>query len=153
MLAANPSLVSIVMLVCSALTAACSSNTERDMSSMPSVQSAGHEPANASSAGVLLVRARELGEGTALLQWDPPQSGPPRAGGSASSPDDAVAGYAVYVGPSPDSLALEAVITGAQHTGYLVDKLPRGTHYFAVASFSRNGEESVKTPIASKTID
>jgi hypothetical protein len=91
--------------------------------------------------------ARAQGSGTATLTWKPPTPG------AAASAVDAIAGYRIYVGSSPDALRPEAVVADPGATRYVVRKLPRGTHYFAVRSYDADGVESDATPVVSKTID
>jgi hypothetical protein len=90
---------------------------------------------------------RPEGTGTASLRWSPTAP----AGGSAA--DDPVAGYRVYVGATPDDLRLEASIADPAATGYVVERLPKGTFYYAVTTYTRLGIESERPPPVSKTID
>jgi hypothetical protein len=50
-------------------------------------------------------------------------------------------------------LLLETEITGATVTSYRVEKLPKGTIYFAVSTIARSGAESAKTAVVSKKIE
>ena len=90
---------------------------------------------------------RPEGTGTATLRWTPP------APATTPGGPNAVAGYRIYLGPSPDSLRPEAVVADPGATRYVVRKLPKGTHYFAVRSYDADGVESEATPVVSKTID
>ena len=90
---------------------------------------------------------RPEGKGTATLTWTPP------APASTPGGPNAVAGYRIYLGSSPESLRPEAVVADPGATRYVVRKLPRGTHYFAVRSYDADGVESEATPVVSKTID
>lgn len=91
--------------------------------------------------------ARAQGSGSATLTWSPPA---PKA---ATPGADPIAGYRIYVGTSPDALHPEAVVADPGATRYVVRKLPKGTHYFAVRSYDADGVESDATPVVSKTID
>ena len=90
---------------------------------------------------------RPEGTGTARLSWTPTE--PATAAGST----DAVAGFRVYVGPNPDELSLEASIADPTATGYVVERLPKGTFYYAVTTYTRLGIESLRPPPVSKTIE
>jgi hypothetical protein len=91
---------------------------------------------------------RPEGTGTARLSWVPPE---PAATGTGSA--DPIAGYRVYVGPTPDELHLEASIADPMATGYVVERLPKGTFYYAVTTYTRLGVESLRPPPVSKTIE
>jgi hypothetical protein len=91
---------------------------------------------------------RREGVGTARLSWSPAG-----AAASAPAPDDPIAGYRVYVGPSPEELRLEASIADPGATGYVVERLPAGTFYYAVTTYTRLGIESERPAPVSKTID
>jgi hypothetical protein len=90
---------------------------------------------------------RAQGTGTARLRWTPAE---PASGSAASDP---VAGYRVYVGTTPDDLHLEASIADPAATGYVVERLPKGTFYYAVTTYTRLGIESERPPAVSKTIE
>lgn len=95
---------------------------------------------------------RAQGSGTATLSWAPPAEGPAQAAG-AGAESGRIVGYRIYVGPAPDALRPEAVVADPQATRYVVRKLPKGTHYFAVRSYDAEGVESDATAVVSKTID
>lgn len=88
------------------------------------------------------------GSGTAKLSWA--RLDPVVHGGSDGK--DPVAGFRVYAGPAPDRLALEATIPDHRATGYVVKELPRGTHYFTVTTYSRNGIESERPQPVAKDV-
>jgi hypothetical protein len=88
---------------------------------------------------------RAEGTGTARLSWSPVEATQPGA--------DPVAGYRVYVGASPDALRLEATIADPRVISYVVTRLPKGTHYFAVTSYTALGIESPYSPPVAKTIE
>lgn len=94
---------------------------------------------------------RPRGTGTATLTWAPPAEGPAQAGAGAEA--GRIVGYRIYLGPAPDALRPEAVVADPQATRYVVRKLPKGTHYFAVRSYDAEGVESDATAVVSKTID
>ncbi len=93
--------------------------------------------------------ARPEGTGTARLSWAPAD---PAAAGTAAVADP-VAGYRVYVGTTPDDLRFEASIADPAATGYVVERLPKGTFYYAVTTYTRLGIESERPPPVSKTIE
>lgn len=70
----------------------------------------------------------------------------------ASRGRDPVAGFHVYSGRSPDRLRRVATIRDTSATQYVVSRLPRGTWYFTVSTFTRRGVESELPPPVSKTI-
>jgi hypothetical protein len=89
------------------------------------------------------------GTGTARLSWAPADPAP--AGGAAVA--DPVAGYRVYVGTTPDDLRLEASVADPAATGYVIERLPKGTLYYAVTTYTRLGVESLRPPPVAKTIE
>jgi len=93
--------------------------------------------------------SRPEGTGTAKLSWAPAE---PAAASGAASPDP-VAGYRVYVGASPEDLRLEASIADPAATGYVVERLPKGTFYYSVTTYTRLGIESERPPPVSKNIE
>jgi hypothetical protein len=92
---------------------------------------------------------RPEGPGTARLSWEPP----PLAPSSGSAAPDPVAGYRIYVGPTPDELQFEATIADPGATGYVVERLPKGTFYYSVTTYTRLGIESERPPPVAKTIE
>lgn len=89
---------------------------------------------------------RPTGKGTATLTWNPPLQ-------AAADDANAIVGYRIYMGPSPDNLRPEAVVADPRATRFVVRKLPSGTHYFTVRSYDSAGIESDATAVVSKTID
>lgn len=65
---------------------------------------------------------------------------------------DPVAGFHVYSGRSPNRLRRVATIRDTSATQYVVPRLPRGTWYFTVSTFTRRGVESELPPPVSKTV-
>ncbi|MCU0759683.1 MAG: fibronectin type III domain-containing protein [Steroidobacteraceae bacterium] len=94
------------------------------------------------------VAPRAQGPGTARLSWDAVDPG----AYGADAKGDPVAGFRVYVGPSPEQLRLEASIDDPRATGYVVRNLPRGTWYYTVTTYTALGIESERPPPVSKTI-
>lgn len=98
-------------------------------------------------------RAREACEAgplpaprSALVSWIPPLE---RTDGSALTD---LAGYRVYFGRAPDALVRIIEIRNPGQTSQFIDNLEPGAWYFAVTAFSRDGLESEKSAIASKTV-
>ncbi len=91
--------------------------------------------------------ARDTGTGVARLSWS--QLEPAEPGASV----DPVTGFRVYVGTSPDELHLEASIADPAATGYVVERLPKGTFYYTVTTFTKLGIESPRPAPVSKTIE
>jgi len=107
------------------------------------------QPGGGSPASLPLpqVPARATGTGIARLRWSPIESA-----GSGASPDP-VTGFRVYVGTSPDDLHLEASIADPTATGYVVERLPNGTLFYTVTTFTKLGVESPRPAPVSKTIE
>ena len=93
------------------------------------------------------VPARATGTGIARLSWSPIE--PAESGASA----DPVTGFRVYVGTAPDDLHLEASIADPGATGYVVERLPKGTFYYTVTTYTKLGVESPRPTPVSKTIE
>lgn len=126
----------------------CAPNDETADESIARAGSEVHYASLSPGSIVRLVTLRTQGNGNATLIWESPVPAETSVGNA-----ETVAGYTVYVGRSPDRMMPEAIVVGASNTKYVVQRLPPGMHYFAVTSFTRNGTESVMSPIASKTID
>jgi hypothetical protein len=87
-----------------------------------------------------------LTTGSATLSWAAPTKN------TDGSPIAGLAGYHVYYGTDPHHFAQTIKISGAKSTTYVVTGLTAGTYYFAVSAYNANGQESVKSNIASKRI-
>jgi hypothetical protein len=85
-------------------------------------------------------------EGTASLSWTAPTED------ANGTPITDLAGYRVYYGTDPNDLSQSVEVTGADTTTYVVDNLPAGTYYFAVAAYTTSGVESEQSNVGSKTI-
>ena len=84
------------------------------------------------------------GTGVAILSWTPPVTN------TDGSPVDLL-GYMIYQGSSPTNLTAVRMV-GVLDTTTVVDDLPTGTHFFAVAAVSMSGARSTPSNIQSKTI-
>ena len=84
--------------------------------------------------------------GRAALTWTPPTE---NTDGSALAN---LAGYRVYFGSSASALTQKVDITNAGLTAYVLENLPAGTTYFAVAAINSAGVESAVSSLGSKTI-
>ena len=108
-------------------------------------------PAAASASTTALpTTPRATGPGTAHVTWVKPDPQTPHA--PSSSPDDPIAGFRIYTGPTPDSLQLEATVADPAAADYVVKDLPQGTWYFSVTSYTQRGIESERPPPIAKTI-
>jgi hypothetical protein len=96
------------------------------------------------SAFTLQVDAPTLG--TATVSWEPPTT---RTDGSTLTD---LAGYRVYYGRDRTSLTHVVPITEVGQTSQFIGNLDTGTWYFAVTAICRQGLESPKSEIGSKTI-
>lgn len=77
-----------------------------------------------------------------VLSWTPPQAN------DDGSPLSDLAGYYIYTGDSPDTLASYFFKDWSQLSIVLFFP-PGGTHYFAVTAVNVNGLESSRTPLVS----
>lgn len=85
--------------------------------------------------------------GTAALSWVAPAQ---YTDGSSLNPATELAGYSIYEGNAPGSLDKVADVD-AGATGYTMQGLSQGTHYFAVTAITSNAE-SEYSMVVSKTI-
>jgi hypothetical protein len=63
-----------------------------------------------------------------------------------------VVGYKVYYGRSPRDLRYVVVLSDPRQTTYQVGRLSRGTWYFSVAAYTRDGMQGTVSNVSSKTI-
>jgi len=96
-----------------------------------------------------VAQPRAEGAGSARLSWAPAD---PTAPGS-DGPADSIAGFRIYVGPSPDAMQFEASVDDPMATSYVVERLPKGTFFFSVTTYTKLGIESPKSAAVSKSID
>jgi Putative Ig domain len=84
--------------------------------------------------------------GTATVSWTAPTE---NTNGTALTN---LAGFKVYYGTSASSLTQVAQVANAGATNYVVSGLASGTWYFAVTSYTTDGQESALSSTSSKTI-
>jgi Fibronectin type III domain len=84
--------------------------------------------------------------GTATLTWVPPTKN------TDGTPVTPLSGYTLYYGTSASSLTQSAVVSGSTTTSYTITGLASGTWYFAVAADAKDGTQSPKSNVGSKTI-
>lgn len=84
---------------------------------------------------------------TAILSWTAPST---RTDASAL-PLSEIAGFRIYRGDSADRLSRIAEIDDGTITSHTVNKLPAGTHYFAVTVYDTEDNESAYSKILSRT--
>ncbi len=82
----------------------------------------------------------------AITNWDPPTTN------VDGTPLNDLAGYKMHVGTSPGSYDTVIDIKDPAATGYVVDNLTAGAHYFMVTAYDKNGNESGPSNEASKVI-
>lgn len=87
-----------------------------------------------------------VNSGNASLAWTVPTQ---NIDGSALTN---LAGYRIYHGTNANTFSEVIEVSGSHNTSYVFTKLPRGTHYFAVASFNSSGTESEKSVLGSTVI-
>lgn len=86
--------------------------------------------------------------GSASLSWNAPDG---NEDGSALMD---LAGYRVYTGTDPNSLALNTTLTDPRTTSIQVGNLVAGaTHYFAVSAYTAGGQESGRSTVGSKLVN
>jgi hypothetical protein len=84
--------------------------------------------------------------GAATLTWTPPTQ---NTDGSALTD---LAGYRVYWGTAQGSYPFSKPVNGAGLTSAVVDQLTPATYFFVVTAVDNDGNESVYSNIASKTV-
>jgi len=94
----------------------------------------------------VLVTGNATASGTATLRWTAPTEN------EDGTPLTNLAGFRVFVGASPSSLARVAELASAGASSYGVTGLASGTHYFSVRAYNNVGVESNPSPAVSKTI-
>lgn len=80
------------------------------------------------------------------LSWIPPSQ---NMDGTAAMQ---IGGYYVYSGPSSQSLAQRAKITGAGTTSHTLTGLTPGTHHFAISAYTTGSIEGELSPSVSKKL-
>jgi hypothetical protein len=86
------------------------------------------------------------GVGSATLSWSAPTQ---NTDGSAIT---GLGGYVIYHGLDPNALTNTVRVANPGITTYVIDNLPAGTHYFALAAFTTAGVESGLSAVGSKQI-
>ena len=92
----------------------------------------------------MLVAAATVG--SASLSWLPPTQN--TDGSSLTN----LGGYRIYYGTDQSNLGSSIQVTNAGLTSYTVGNLQPGTYFFAVAAYTTDGVEGVKSGVGSKTI-
>ena len=86
------------------------------------------------------------GVGSATLSWSAPTQ---NTDGSAITN---LGGYVIYHGLSASAMTSTVRISNPGISSYVLDNLPVGAHYFAVAAFNTSGVEGSQTGVGSKNI-
>ena len=86
------------------------------------------------------------GVGSATLSWSAPTQ---NTDGSAITN---LGGYVIYHGASPTALTSSVRISNPGISSYVLDNIPVGAHYFALAAFNASGVEGTRTAVGSKNI-
>jgi hypothetical protein len=103
-------------------------------------------PAAPAQSVVTSAPTATMATGRVALSWTPPTE---NTDGSALSN---LSGYRVYFGTRADALTQSVQITNPGLTAYVIENLPQGTTYFAVAAYNASGAESALSGVGSKTI-
>ncbi len=115
-------------------------------SQAPAVQMQLSAPAAPAQSIVTSAPTAQMATGRVALSWTPPTE---NTDGSQLSN---LSGYRVYFGTRADALTQSVEITNAGLTAYVLENLPRGTTYFAIAAYNASGAESALSGVGSKTI-
>lgn len=86
------------------------------------------------------------GPGTVTLTWQPPTQY------SDGTPLTSLAGYDVYYGTASQSYSQSIKLTNPGLSTYVVQNLPAGTYYFAVAAYDSTGALSSFSPEVSAAV-
>jgi len=84
--------------------------------------------------------------GSATLSWMPPTRN------TDGSPAAHVAGYTIYYGTGPTSLAHSIRLGDPDLTAYIVGNLGPGTYYFSIRAYTASGAQGLSSALVSKTI-
>ena len=96
--------------------------------------------------GMFAITVTDLGTGSATLSWTPPTQ---NDDGSALTN---LAGYEVRYGKDQANLDRSVQLTNPSLNTYVVDSLTSGTWFFAVRAINSDGNGSVMSNVATKTI-
>lgn len=80
------------------------------------------------------------GPGTVTLTWQPPTQY------SDGSPLTSLAGYNIYYGTASQSYSQTIKVSNPGLSNYVVQNLPAGTYYFAIAAYDSTGAQSSFSP-------
>ena len=80
------------------------------------------------------------GPGTVTLTWQPPTQN------SDGSPLTSLAGYNIYYGTASQSYFQTVKLSNPGLSNYVVQNLPAGTYYFAIAAVDSSGAQSSFSP-------
>jgi len=120
--------------------------TAADVGTFANVQISVSDGVTSAALPAFTVTVNQIATGSATLDWTPPTE---NTDGTALTN---LAGYNVYYGTSPGSLAQVIKLTNPGVTSYVVPSLGSGTWYFAVTSVSWGGSESAQSGTVSTTI-
>ena len=94
----------------------------------------------------ITVQAASSVAAPATISWDPPAT---NADGSALTD---LAGYRIYVGSTPHQLVPILTLDDAARTGYVLEGLSPGLHYFAMTAVNSVGIESRMSAVVAATL-
>lgn len=84
--------------------------------------------------------------GTVTLNWQPPTQN------SDGSPLTSLAGYNIYYGTASQSYSQSIKVTNPGLSTYVVENLPAGKYYFAIAAVDSTGAQSSFSPEVAATV-
>jgi hypothetical protein len=102
--------------------------------------------ASTSAAGAAQEPVVQGGPGTVTLTWQPPTEY------SDGTPLTSLAGYDIYYGTASQSYSQTIKVSNPGISTYVVDNLPAGTYYFAIAAYDSTGEQSAFSPEVSAAV-
>lgn len=141
------------LLLASALLSGCNKTDAGNTTSATGTASTADAPASAASAATMPRNTsttqpvnRSTTDGSADVSWTPPTT---NTNGSALTN---LAGFRIYYGTSPSALTQTVDVPSAGATDHVIQDLPQGTWYFAVAAYTNSGLQSSYSSVVSKTI-
>ena len=92
------------------------------------------------------IAVTQIAIGSATISWLPPTQN------TDGTPLVDLAGYRIYFGTNASNLTDVVTVTNPGLASFVVENLTAATWYFTVRAFTRNGDESGPSNLASKTI-
>lgn len=149
-IAARGSWVVCSLLLASALLSGCNGtdagNTASTTGTASTADAAARTVAMPRGTGTAQPVDRSAAGGSADVSWTAPTT---NTNGSALTN---LAGFRIYYGTSPSALNQTVDVPSAGATDHVIQSLPQGKWYFAVAAYTNSGLQSSFSSVVSKTI-